>query len=76
MSVKVSTEAIRNLLRNVAPKALTHAEIRDAMGYSKDDDQYISPRLTKLVKWPRHKIKVIKKDGKLAWYSTLKDVAE
>lgn len=73
MPVKVTNEAILNLLRNVSPEPLTNAEIRDALDYSKDDTHEISARLNGMVKRPKRRVKVIDKVGKKAWYSELKE---
>ena len=72
MPVKVTNEAIINLLRN-AGEPLTNAEIQDALGYTKDDVHEISARLGGMVKRPKRRIKVTMRGGKKAWYSELKE---
>lgn len=62
---------MRNLLRN-AGEELTHAEIRDALDYSKDEDHILSATLSTLVRRPRNMIDKKMKGNKVAWYSKLK----
>ena len=71
MPIKVTNEAIINLLRNV-DEPLTNAEIRDALDYTKDDVHELSARLRAMEKRPKRGVKVTMKDGKRAWYSELK----
>lgn len=73
MSKQVSAEEIRNLLRNVAPDALTNAEIRDALDYTKDDTHIISATVSTLVRRPRNKVFKTMKGDKVAWYSRLRE---
>ena len=68
MPVKVTNEAILNLLRNVSPEPLTNAEIRDALDYSKDDTIYLSARLAGMVnRHVRTGVSVTMKGERKAW---------
>lgn len=73
MPNEVSADAIRNLLRNVAPEPLTNAEIRDALDYTKDDTCVISATVSTLVRRPRNKVFKTMKGEKVAWYSKLRE---
>ena len=72
MPKQVSAEEIRNLLRNMGGEALTNAEIRDALDYTKDDTTVISATVSTLVRRPRNQVFKTMKGDKVAWYSKLK----
>ena len=71
MPIKVTNEAIINLLRNV-DEPLTNAEICDALDYTKFDVHEVSARLGGMVKRPRQRVKATMKGSRKAWYSELK----
>lgn len=66
---RVTNEAILNLLRGIAPEALTNAEIRDALDCNHEEAHYISPRVRGMVlRQKRTGIHVTMKGDRLAWY--------
>lgn len=67
MSVKVTNEAIKNLLAN-AGEPLTSKEIIDALGYQYEDIHEVSARLRGMEKRPKQRVAAVSKDGHKCWF--------
>ena len=72
MSVKVTNEAIRNLLTNL-DEPIGAMGIVDALGYEYDAINEVCARLRGMEKRPNQRVASVPQDGRKYWYRVKKE---